>query len=120
MPTMCLSAPLRPHRHRAVCRGAHAAGGRPNRCALVYSDRLEAHGTTVTQHPVIDYQLGSLRDDFDFGSIVMVKAPLLHLFAARHESAFTYAGWYELRLFLSRQGPSSTSTSIYTHNMRMT
>lgn len=72
--------------------------------ALVYSDRLEAHGTTVTQHPVIDYQLGSLRDDFDFGCIVMVKAPLLHLFAARHESAFTYAGWYELRLFLSRQG----------------
>lgn len=30
-----------------------------------------------TPHPVIDYQLGSVRDDFDFGSLLMFRTDYL-------------------------------------------
>ena len=78
--------------------------------AMVYSDRYQVEGGEVVPHPVIDYQLGSVRDDFDFGSVVLIKSSLLKDFIrARSEemdmkSDFLYAGLYELRLFLSRKG----------------
>lgn len=73
--------------------------------ALVYSDRRTLKGGEAGLHPVIDWQEGSLRDDFDFGSVVMVRASLLHLFAAdTEETEYKYAGWYELWLYLSRHG----------------
>lgn len=72
--------------------------------AMVYSDRLsEENGVTVC-HPVIDYQEGSLRDDFDFGSVILMDAGLLHKFSAGNNDKYKYAGWYSLRLFLSRNG----------------
>ncbi len=65
--------------------------------AMVYSDR--------TAHPVIDYFPGSIRDDFDFGCLWLVKTSLLHTFAMQAgEHDYQYAGLYALRLFLSRQG----------------
>ena len=65
--------------------------------AMVYSDR--------TAHPVIDYFPGSIRDDFDFGCLWLVKTSLLHTFAMlAGEHDYQYAGLYALRLFLSRQG----------------
>ena len=65
--------------------------------ALVYADRQG--------HPAIDYQMGSIRDDFDFGSLWLVKGKLLHAFAAQaNEADYQYAGLYALRLFLSREG----------------
>jgi hypothetical protein len=64
---------------------------------MVYADRYG--------HPVIDYQLGSIRDDFDFGSLWLVKTSLLHTFAMQAgEHDYQYAGLYALRLFLSREG----------------
>ena len=64
---------------------------------MVYSDR--------TAHPVIDYFVGSIRDDFDFGCLWLVKTSLLHTFAMQAgENDYQYAGLYALRLFLSRQG----------------
>ncbi len=73
--------------------------------ALVYSDRYDIVGDRRTPHPVIDWQEGSLRDDFDFGSVVLVKTSLLKAFAAEHAaSEYRYAGWYELWLYLSRHG----------------
>ena len=73
--------------------------------ALVYADRLSAKGGTVERHPVIDWQEGSLRDDFDFGSVVMARASLLHSFAeTADDTDYKYAGWYELWLYLSRHG----------------
>lgn len=73
--------------------------------ALVYSDRWECRNGQTAPHPAIDYQLGSVRDDFDFGSIVLLKAQLLHAFANdMADSGYLYAGWYELRLYLSRKG----------------
>ena len=73
--------------------------------AMVYSDRYTVEQGVRKAHPVIDYQEGSLRDDFDFGSILLVRASLLHRFAAmEHEHEYLYAGLYDLRLFLSREG----------------
>lgn len=73
--------------------------------ALVYSDRFSSNGGTIEPHPVIDWQEGSLRDDFDFGSVVMVNAALLRKFSEDvDESEYRYAGWYELWLYLSRHG----------------
>ena len=64
--------------------------------ALVYADRRG--------HPAIDYQLGSIRDDFDFGSLWLVKTQLLQAFAQADVPDYQYAGLYALRLFLSREG----------------
>lgn len=73
--------------------------------AMVYADRYSVENGVTVPHPVIDYQTGSVRDDFDFGSIVLVKSQLLHDFVSdTEESGYKYAGWYELRLYLSRHG----------------
>ena len=65
--------------------------------AMVYADRVA--------HPAIDYQTGSIRDDFDFGSLLLIKTALLHTFAMQAgEHDYRFAGLYALRLFLSRQG----------------
>lgn len=76
--------------------------------ALVYSDYHAVVDGKREQHPVIGYQMGSLRDDFDFGSLLFIRADLLHEYAATcgkeggHQ--FAFAGLYDLRLFLSRKG----------------
>ncbi len=70
---------------------------------LVYTDRCEKKDGTVERHPVIDYQMGSIRDDFDFGSVVLIKAKWLKEYAL-HPLSLRFAGWYDLRLFLSRKG----------------
>ena len=73
--------------------------------AMVYSDRLAVKNGTAEPHPVIDWQEGSLRDDFDFGSMVMADASLLRKFAEETDDTdYKYAGWYELWLYLSRHG----------------
>ena len=71
--------------------------------AMVYADHYDLIGGKRSEHPVIDYQLGSIRDDFDFGSLILIKTPLLHTFAMQAgEHDYQYAGLYALRLFLSR------------------
>ena len=73
--------------------------------AMVYADRMEVKNGQVEPHPAIDYQTGSVRDDFDFGSVVLLNAALLHDFVSETEDkGYKYAGWYELRLYLSRKG----------------
>ncbi len=73
--------------------------------AMVYSDRYTMVQGERRAHPVIDYQEGSLRDDFDFGSLWLVRTSLLHKYATSdHEHEYRYAGLYDLRLFLSREG----------------
>ena len=73
--------------------------------AMLYSDRYTMEQGVRKQHPVIDYQEGALRDDFDFGSVWLVRTDLLQQYAALdHEHDYQYAGMYDLRLFLSREG----------------
>ena len=72
---------------------------------MVYSDRYEEKNGEVAQHPVIDYQLGSVRDDFDFGGLWLVKTDALQdFFTAERSPRLRYAGLYALRLHLSRMG----------------
>ena len=88
--------------------------------ALVYADRLSAVDGRVEPHPVIDWQEGSLRDDFDFGSVVMVRASLMHAFAdTADDTGYKYAGWYELWLYLSRHGRMfHLNEPLYTEEVR--
>ena len=73
--------------------------------AMVYADHYDIIDGQRKDHPVIDYQLGSIRDDFDFGSLLLIKTSLLHTFAMQAgEHDYHYAGLYALRLFLSRKG----------------
>ena len=80
--------------------------------AMVYADRYELKAKSqvpnakiVERHPVIDYQEGSLRDDFDFGSLLLIRTSLLHKYATSdREADYQYAGFYDFRLFLSREG----------------
>lgn len=81
---------------------------RDSGAAMIYADHYErkkADGEWTTEkHPVIDYQIGSVRDDFDFGSLLMVRGELLRQWAQQTENAWKYSGLYDLRLYLSRQG----------------
>lgn len=72
--------------------------------AMLYADFTETSGGKATRHPLIDYQQGSLRDDFDFGPLVLVRASLLHEYIASPHAEYKFAGFYDLRLFLSRNG----------------
>lgn len=74
--------------------------------AMVYADHYSVEAGKTVKHPVTDYQLGSIRDDFDFGSVVLLKTDYLKEFEAKKEIArdYQYAGWYALRLFLGRKG----------------
>ncbi len=74
--------------------------------SLVYSDHWEQSADgTVRKHPAIDYQLGSVRDDFDFGSLLLIDGELLRQWAAQSQNTdYKYAGLYDLRLYLSRRG----------------
>lgn len=73
--------------------------------ALMYSDYYSIENGERKPHPVIDYQAGSLRDDFDFGALLLVKTELLKKYAASvGNRQYRYAGLYDLRLFLSREG----------------
>jgi SpoIID/LytB domain protein len=73
--------------------------------AMVYADRYEVKDGVVERHAVIDYQEGSLRDDFDFGSLLLIRTSLFHKYATSdREADYRYAGFYDFRLFLSREG----------------
>ena len=72
---------------------------------MVYSDYYSVQEGKLEKHPVIDYQAGSLRDDFDFGSLWLVKAQNLLDYAAQQDrQEYQFAGLYDLRLYLSRVG----------------
>ena len=74
--------------------------------AMIYSDHYTIKNGNRETHPAIDYQKGSIRDDFDFGPLIVVNTQLLHEYATAMEDAepLLYAGLYDLRLFLSRKG----------------
>lgn len=72
---------------------------------MVYSDHYSLEEGALTKHPAIDYQAGSLRDDFDFGSLWLIKSQALLDYVAQTDRVdYQYAGIYDLRLYLSRKG----------------
>lgn len=72
---------------------------------MVYADHYKIVEGKMEKHPVIDYQSGSLRDDFDFGSLWCIKAQALADYIAQPDrEEYQFAALYDLRLYLSRVG----------------
>ena len=69
---------------------------------MVYADRYQSSAEGVKSAPVIDYQPGSLRDDFDFGALVLLNTEKLKAAAAHMKQEYRFAGLYDLRLKLSQ------------------
>ena len=65
---------------------------------MVYADHFAKIGDTVTQAPVIDYQIGALRDDFDFGAVLLWDTKKLKALVAQMDTDYEFAGLYDLRL----------------------
>lgn len=72
--------------------------------AMVYSDYVTVGDRGTAPHPVIDYQQGSLRDDFDFGAVMVVNSGMFREAVEGMDHDYKYAALYDLRLRLSRQG----------------
>ena len=72
--------------------------------SILYSDFYEDKKGKIIIHPVIDYQEGSLRDDFDFGEMLFIKTEYLKNIADKDDSNLKFAGLYNFRLKLSQLG----------------
>ncbi len=70
---------------------------------MVYADHYQVVGGVRSNHPVIDYQEGSLRDDFNFGSVLFYNAKRLRKAAEKMTENYQFAGLYDLRLKVSRK-----------------
>ena len=53
---------------------------------------------TIVEAPVIDYQMGALRDDFDFGAVLLWDTAKLKALVAQMDTDYEFAGLYNLRL----------------------
>lgn len=69
---------------------------------MVYSDYYENKANLLSPHPVIDYQEGSLRDDFNFGSVILFRSSCFREATTRMDTDFKFAGFYDLRLKVSQ------------------
>ncbi len=71
---------------------------------LLYSDFRQRNGDEITDHPLIDYQLGSIRDNFDFGSVLLFSRRAFGASLHHHgqvADGVQWGGLYDLRLKLS-------------------
>ena len=69
---------------------------------MAYSDHFAKINDVVTEAPVIDYQAGALRDDFDFGAVMLWRTDKLQELVAEMDTEYEYAGLYDLRLRAER------------------
>ncbi len=75
-------------------------------CAgLLYSDYYEIKNGSRLNHPVADYQQGSLRDDFDFGYIYVFRTQILREIVQTMNRDYFFSGLYDLRLKISQKYP---------------
>ena len=96
-------------KHTPVSLGLHALDrllrvATDSNAGMVYADCYIQKDGVQEKHPTIDYQTGSIRDDFDFGQLVLIRASLLHEYAAKQQlTDYKWAGFYDLRLYISRK-----------------
>jgi hypothetical protein len=72
---------------------------------IVYSDFYETKSEIKTAHPLLDYHLGSIRDDFDFGSMVLIQNEALSKSLEVGTNNYLHAGLYNSRLWISENYP---------------
>ncbi|MBR1576324.1 MAG: glycosyltransferase family 2 protein [Bacteroidales bacterium] len=71
---------------------------------LLYADHFALADGVEVPAPVIDCQKGSLRDDFDFGSLLLYRTSALRQAVSRMTQQYEYAGLYDLRLKVQARG----------------
>lgn len=78
---------------------------RASGASMLYADRYSIREGLKSKSPTIDYQLGSVRNDFDFGSVILYDGAAMkdYVSASGAEVKYDYAGWYALNLALSRR-----------------
>lgn len=69
---------------------------------LVYSDYYDIKDNTSFPHSVIDYQFGSVRDDFSFGPVLFFESKAFTIASKVIDNSLKFAGLYALRLAISR------------------
>ena len=91
---------------------------------MVYADHFNKVMTddqwSISEAPVIDYQIGALRDDFDFGAVMLWNTAKLQALVAEMDTDYEFAGLYDLRLrassvFCQRSGLCSVSEAVLFH-----
>lgn len=71
---------------------------------FVYSHRYVTKQGETLAVPTNEYQEGSVRDDFDFGPLVLIRAEAIRQFLATEPEEMQHAALYQLRLYISRTG----------------
>ncbi len=71
--------------------------------AMVYADYFEQKNGKLQAHPLIEYQVGSLRDDFNFGSLIMYKTSAIKDAVANMKQNYKFAALYDLSLKISQK-----------------
>ncbi|MBN1463842.1 MAG: glycosyltransferase family 2 protein [Paludibacteraceae bacterium] len=72
---------------------------------LLYTDFYQLINGERKALPTIDYQIGSVRDDFNFGSVLFYSSKALKQAADLMKESYQFAGLYDLRLKISEQHP---------------
>lgn len=66
--------------------------------SMVYANYYQVMNGQTSVVPTIEYQMGSIRDDFNFGSLVLVRVDDVKEVVI---DSYQYATWYAIRLALS-------------------
>ena len=88
---------------------------------MVYSDHFNKVMTdgqwAISEAPVIDYQIGALRDDFDFGAVMLWDTAKLNALVAQMDTDYEFAGLYDLRLRASQLSTINYQLSIINYQL---
>ena len=71
---------------------------------MVYADHYVVKDGIREAHPLIDLQEGALRDDFDFGTVTLVRTDVLREYTESQTREYEYAALYAFRLYMQRKG----------------
>ena len=71
---------------------------------MVYADHYVVKDGIREAHPLIDLQEGALRDDFDFGTVTLVRTDVLREYTECQSREYEYAALYAFRLYMQRKG----------------
>lgn len=89
--------------------------GKDTSSGLTYSDYYEIKNGKRKPFPLNDYQEGSLRDDFNFGSLLLYRTSAIKEAAKTMNQDFSFAGLYDLRLKVSQKSlPFHLPELLYT------
>ena len=69
--------------------------------AMVYSDYYQITEDSKNPITTIEYQRGSLRDDFNFGVVILLNTGILKKITTHTPEDYEFAGLYDIRLKIS-------------------